>query len=215
MRQERETREKLIASGRKEFLEKGYAKASLRKICADAGVTTGALYFIFEGKEDLFRAIVEPPLEALISMIRAHFAKEKHLLLRSELYVHREGDHAAAAELFIRHLYGNYDAFILLLIKSQGMAFEGSFERIAELIEEQFVMQCGLFAERMSGRQMDAGMLRWMVYMTVDAFVYLLTHEREEQAAAERMKLMINFIVKGFVEMILSPGKADGDGISL
>lgn len=58
-------------------------------------------------------------------------------------------------------------------------------------------------------------MLRWMVYMTVDAFVYLLTHEREEQAAAERMKLMINFIVKGFVEMILSPGKADGDGISL
>lgn len=127
VRQERETREKLIASGRKEFLEKGYAKASLRKICADAGVTTGALYFIFEGKEDLFRAIVEPPLEALISMIRAHFAKEKHLLLRSELYVHREGDHAAA----------------------------------------------------------------------------------------ERMKLMINFIVKGFVEMILSPGKADGDGISL
>lgn len=207
--QEGETREKLIASGRKEFLEKGYAKASLRQICADAGVTTGALYFTFDGKEDLFRAIVEPPLEALVSMLRAHFAEEKRMLLRSELYVHREGDHDAVAERFIRHLYGNYDAFILLLTKSQGTAFESSLERIVELIEEQFVMQCGLFAERTSGRQMDAGMLRWMVYMTVDAFVYLLTHEPEEQAAIERMKLMMNFIVKGFVEMILSPERAD------
>ena len=37
---DKETREKLIDSARKEFMEKGYNKASLRKICADAGVTT-------------------------------------------------------------------------------------------------------------------------------------------------------------------------------
>lgn len=42
---DRETKEKLLASAKAEFMEKGYAKASLRKICANAGVTTGALYF--------------------------------------------------------------------------------------------------------------------------------------------------------------------------
>ena len=41
---DRETKEKLLASAKTEFMEKGYAKASLRKICANAGVTTGALY---------------------------------------------------------------------------------------------------------------------------------------------------------------------------
>lgn len=212
MRQERETREHLLASARAEFLEKGFAKASLRKICADAGVTTGALYFFFEGKEDLFRAIVEPPFLALVEILREHFSQEEQMLLQPERYVHREGDHDAVAELIIRHLYGNYDAFLLLLTKSQGTAFEDSLERIVELVEKQFAVQCGLFAEQTAGRQMDAGMLHWMVYITVDAFVYLLTHEREEQAAEERMKLMLNFIVKGFVELIAPPEKKERSG---
>ena len=57
-----ETRQKLIDSAKKEFFENGFAKASLRKICTNAGVTTGALYFFFKNKDDLFSAIVAPPL---------------------------------------------------------------------------------------------------------------------------------------------------------
>lgn len=41
----KQTEQKLIRSGRAEFLEKGYAKANLRDICKAAGVTTGAFYF--------------------------------------------------------------------------------------------------------------------------------------------------------------------------
>ena len=48
MKDEKETREKLLASARQEFLEKGYTQASLRSICKNAGVTTGALYFFFQ-----------------------------------------------------------------------------------------------------------------------------------------------------------------------
>ena len=33
MKDEKETREKLLASARQEFLEKGYTQASLRSIC--------------------------------------------------------------------------------------------------------------------------------------------------------------------------------------
>ena len=58
MGDELETREKLLESAMAEFSENGYMKASLRKICADAGVTTGALYFFFKNKNDLFKAIV-------------------------------------------------------------------------------------------------------------------------------------------------------------
>ena len=47
-------REVLIEAAKKEFLEKGYNKASLRTICSKAGVTTGALYFFFENKAELF-----------------------------------------------------------------------------------------------------------------------------------------------------------------
>ena len=40
-----ETKERLLSCAKKEFAAKGYAKASLRAICREAGVTTGALYF--------------------------------------------------------------------------------------------------------------------------------------------------------------------------
>lgn len=55
MGDELETREKLLKSALAEFSEKGYMKASLRKICADAGVTTGALYFFFRKKRPFCR----------------------------------------------------------------------------------------------------------------------------------------------------------------
>ena len=49
----KETRQHLLECAKREFLEKGYMKASLRNICKEAGVTTGALYFFFKDKEDL------------------------------------------------------------------------------------------------------------------------------------------------------------------
>ena len=46
----------ILASARREFLEKGFEKASLERICENANVTTGALYKRYSGKEELFAA---------------------------------------------------------------------------------------------------------------------------------------------------------------
>lgn len=204
---ERETKERLIASARTEFMDKGYAGASLRKICANAGVTTGALYFFFDSKEDLFRAIVEPPLTTLVNMLQEHFLKDEQLLSLPDIYRHQEGDHDEIAELLIHHLYQNYDTFILLLTKSQGTAFEDSLDRIVDMTEKRFAISVELFTKQSAGRQVDACIIHWMAHMATDAFIYLLTHEREEQAAVKQMKVIMNFIVKGFVEMILGTAR--------
>lgn len=166
-------------------------------------MTTGALYFFFDDKEDLFRAIVEPPMTALENMIQKHFMEEEQILSLTDVYVHLAGDHDEIAEAIIHHLYQNYDAFILLLTKSQGTAFEESLDRIVDMTEKQFTTSVSLFARQNSGRQVNSYMIHWMAHMTIDAFVHLLTHEREEQAAVQQMKAIMNFIVKGFVEMIL------------
>ena len=73
-----ETRQKLIDSAKKEFFENGFAKASLRKICTNAGVTTGALYFFFKNKDDLFSAIVAPPLIKLKELLIVNGAVRKN-----------------------------------------------------------------------------------------------------------------------------------------
>ena len=76
MKEEKETKEKLLLSARKEFAQKGYLQASLRNICKNAGVTTGALYFFFQDKEDLFAAIVEKPLQKLYQVMELHYQEE-------------------------------------------------------------------------------------------------------------------------------------------
>lgn len=53
-----ETRAKLISAARKAFAERGYAAVSMDDLCADAGLTRGALYHHFGGKEGLLEAVV-------------------------------------------------------------------------------------------------------------------------------------------------------------
>ena len=50
----KETRELILKSARDIFLETGYQEASMRKIAARAGITAGAIYKHFSGKEEMF-----------------------------------------------------------------------------------------------------------------------------------------------------------------
>ena len=54
-----QTRAALVAAAREAFGEQGFAATNTEEIVAQAGVTKGALYHHFTGKEDLFRAVFE------------------------------------------------------------------------------------------------------------------------------------------------------------
>ena len=51
--------ENVLRCARREFLEKGFALASLRDIAKAAGTSTGSIYTRFTDKAGLFRALVE------------------------------------------------------------------------------------------------------------------------------------------------------------
>ena len=50
---------RLLDSARKEFMERGFLKAELKRICENAGVTTGAMYRHFKDKDAFFCALVD------------------------------------------------------------------------------------------------------------------------------------------------------------
>ena len=117
----KETRQHLLDCAKKEFLEKGYMKASLRNICKEAGVTTGALYFFFKDKEDLFGALVEEPLKKLYAAMEEHYATEmRNGEQVAQLALEDDRDLETSRQI-IRQMYANRDAFLLLLTKSQGL----------------------------------------------------------------------------------------------
>ena len=55
MEEEKGTQERILEAAREEFLEKGFERASLRRIVKEAGVTTGAFYRYYPTKEALWQ----------------------------------------------------------------------------------------------------------------------------------------------------------------
>lgn len=59
--------ERILAAALEEFSEHGFARASLNRIIAAAGISKGALYYCFDGKEDLYAHVIRDQLERLIA----------------------------------------------------------------------------------------------------------------------------------------------------
>ncbi|HWA62533.1 MAG TPA: TetR/AcrR family transcriptional regulator [Caulobacteraceae bacterium] len=70
------TREKILASAKSLFAEKGYEGATIRDIAAAAGMSTGAVFASFTDKSDLFNEIVGADREALYDAMAAAPAGE-------------------------------------------------------------------------------------------------------------------------------------------
>jgi AcrR family transcriptional regulator len=68
------TREAVVSAAAKVFLRDGFQRSSVRRIAAEAGMTTGAIYSNFEGKAGLFLAVLEekldPRLEEMYEAVR-------------------------------------------------------------------------------------------------------------------------------------------------
>jgi AcrR family transcriptional regulator len=61
---------RLLQSAREEFIANGFLKADLKSICENAGVTTGAVYKRYKGKEELFQAVVKEAADKMDGFIK-------------------------------------------------------------------------------------------------------------------------------------------------
>ena len=198
----RETRKHLLECAKKEFLENGYMKASLRNICKEAGVTTGALYFFFKDKEDLLAELVEEPLRQLYAVMEEHYAAE----MRNEdqvaqLELADDGDLEASREI-IRRMYANRDTFLLLLTKSQGSRFETWLEEVVDISEQQYRRLCDMVTNATGKPRIDDYMTHWMAHIMVDTFVHLFLHETEESVALKHVDALTRYLIRGWMGMM-------------
>ena len=124
------TRDRILNSARKYFLEYGFQAAPLRKIAMDAGFTSGALYGYFNSKEALFYAITDPIAESLmkkLNEIREEMdaIPDKDRLKRmGSAYYHHIPE-------IVEILLSDRDAVKLIVTGSRGTKYEAFVETIA------------------------------------------------------------------------------------
>lgn len=216
MDNEKETKKKLLECAMKEFLEKGYMKASLRNICKEAGVTTGALYFFFKDKEDLFGSLMADTLYGLNEIIEKHFKEETiatEALAGGDMSVAAlaaaQGfdDDMAVARMVLRYLFENKEVIELLLTKSQGSRYEHYADEMVDKVEEHYTRMYIAMKGYKSKKELtgeDKFIIHWMSHDQIEIFIHLATHCKNIKDGEKQMKNMIAYMIGGWYGVINS-----------
>jgi len=114
---------RLLDSAKSEFLKNGFLKAELKTICDNAGITTGALYKRYKGKEELFCAVVQEAVDAIDEFINKRTLPDLSKLSDTELCHAWDMNEEYTLELF-KMLWSMKEGLVLLICKSSGTRFE-------------------------------------------------------------------------------------------
>lgn len=113
-------RRRILDVAGQQFARQGYAKTSMREVAAQAGIAVGNLYHYFPGKDDLFRALLNPVLSAFDTMLQRHHGMqgEDILLMKSETYLR------TCIDEYVNLINRHRDLLNILLFQAQGSSLE-------------------------------------------------------------------------------------------
>lgn len=188
MSEESVTKQMLIDAAKKEFLEKGYEKASLRKICSDANVTTGAMYFFFKNKHDLFTSIVAETAEHMLGLVERQTESEVNCIGDSTGYQYEMNE----------YLCSNKDIVRILLDKSSGTHYEDFSKEYGFAVAQGFYA----FYDKNGGTQEYRDIMKLIVRMRIQGYIEMLKGDYDMDKMMKFSALMEAYGDSGFQGMM-------------
>ena len=134
-------------------------------------------------------------------MIFEHFKEDRAFLGQLNTMDLGNLDHSDMAEMVVDHIYKNYDAFILLLSGSKEDALEENIDEFVELMEKSTAMM----VSESRFYTIDPFMTHWMAHTTVDSVVHVIKHEKDLKSAKKRIQSIMNYLVIGWVKLVMVP----------
>ena len=183
-----DVKQRLIEIGRKEFLEQGYVKASMRNISAGAKVTTGAIYFFFHNKEGFFRAILNETATEW----------KKHLQDYAESEMNGSKSSAENDRELISFLFSHKEDVRILFEKSEGTIYERYRDELCEILENAFMV----FYRRFGGQDKDSNIVKIVVRMRLQGYYELLYGDYSMEQAIKYAELLAFYGDSGFAGMM-------------
>ena len=183
-----DVKQRLIEIGRREFLEHGYLKASMRNISTAANVTTGAIYFFFHNKEDFFRAILDKTATDC----------KKHLQDYSESEISGCKSSAENDRELISFLFSHKEEVKILFEKAEGTIYEGYIDELCDILVNAFMV----FYKRYGGQDKDGKIVKIVVRMRLQGYLELLHGDYTMEQAIRYAELLAFYGDNGFAGMM-------------
>lgn len=121
----------ILESARREFLSKGYAKASMRDIAENAKITVGNIYRYYDSKEFLFEAVVNPTFVEITDLIQGIHFDQFETYERQEYTAFRND----FVKNFISIVKENKEEIVILIKCAEGTKYKGTKSQFAQIIE--------------------------------------------------------------------------------
>lgn len=194
--------DKILECAKQEFLEKGFAEASIRTIADKAGYSTGMLYGRFADKNALFRALVQEGADKLYRYffnVQEEFASFPIERQKSEMhsYVDRKVD------VMVDIIYDHFDAFKLIVCKSAGSSYEHYIDQMIEVETDSTVR----FIEALRATGVEIRDIRAdLNHMLASALFYgmfeVVAHEFPKEDAFVYIKQIQEFFNAGWDKLL-------------
>ena len=191
------THKKIIDSGKANFLNDGYERANLRKICKDAGVTTGAFYRHFEDKEDLFVALVEPLANEILEFYSKFETESFQSLKRDELEDLADINVNGSIETAL-YMFGKKELFELLMYHAYGTKYANFADKLVELEDENRKKVFQIVAGKRQMIEIPETTIHLLDYAYINALCEIIIHSKTESEVRMNSKIVAEFFYNGW-----------------
>lgn len=193
---------RILAAAREEFLLCGYEKASTNVICKNAGVTSGALYKRYSGKDELFGALVSHVAAEFKDALKTEQNKF-HSMPDSEKEIAAIAPGTRATD-FVDYIYNNFDIFKLLIVCSKGSSYENYLDELVDILVDstlRFIKETGHEAS-IQGRAVSEETIHILVSSYLYGFFEPVTHDMSREKAVVYMEQLKYFFDAGWADIL-------------
>lgn len=200
--EESTTLKNILSAGKAEFLEKDFNSASLRNIVKTAGVTTGAFYGYFSGKEALFAALVEEHAKAIMNIFMS--AQEDFEKLPDEEKSNHMGvESRTSLNEIVDYIYEHFDEFKLIICKSEGTSYENFIHNMVEIeVEETYQFIDALRSQGKHVPNIEKAVCHMIVSGMFSGIFELIEHDMKKENAKKYVSEFQDFYIAGWSKIL-------------
>lgn len=195
------THKKIIDSGKLNFLNDGYERSNLRKICKDAGVTTGAFYRHFEDKEDLFISLVEPLAKELLDFYDK-YEEESFRDIEKNCGQDLAGINIDGSIESTLYMFSKKELFNLLIYKAHGTKYDNFIEL---LVEKEDINRHKAFQIISKKKNIEAEIpkeaMHLLNHVYINALCEIVIHSQTEEEVKINTRIISKFFYDGWEKL--------------
>lgn len=196
------TFERIHKAAKAEFMEKGYRSSSLRSIVKAAGVTTGAFYGYYAGKQELFAALVDEEYRYIIGAYKDALTEFEQLPIEQKPEHMGKAGHACMVKM-LEYSFDHHDALFLILRRSEGTKYSGMIDELVELEVEgthnyyELLRQLGNTVPHI-----DEHLEHILVTGMMNAVFEMIVHDMPQADAGRYLDELAEFYTAGWLKIM-------------